>query len=457
MLCLKALLWLFLSFSFFSCEKFSDDELESKEANSTLVVRTRAAADGSEGTVSYPVNVYIFGENDKCVTVSSIGSGDDELSVDLPEGSYDVYAVAGADADTYDLPTKENATKETVISLKAGKKHGDLMTAHNTVTLAFGEQNSLTLSLERKVMLLQSVTISNVPANVTAVSVSISPLYENLLLDGEYSGTEGRYEITLTKDADGTTWKSTEGEYLLEAVGKATVGISFTTTTGKKLTYSYLCPEDLKANHKINISGSFTGEDVQLKGTITGVEWAEDTNITFDFGNIGSGPTVDEGGEETGEDDVTSDDVPQVGKLYKGCYVLRENKQSGSTVYTLMSAKSKNGLIFDDEDPESIKAAVDKGIEELAVSEIGEWRLPTLEEIEYVGSNRKEIADNIVAIRKDLGEEAADILASNGYYFWDSETNSIMLHYIAAGTNKKPTSGASSSILRAFTTITINN
>lgn len=56
------------------------------------------------------------------------------------------------------------------------------MAAKNNVTLAYGEENTLTLSLERKVMLIENVSIKNVPSNVIAVNVTISPLYENILL-----------------------------------------------------------------------------------------------------------------------------------------------------------------------------------------------------------------------------------------------------------------------------------
>ena len=181
-------LLLFMAVSFFSCEKFSDDEVfNDKDANSMLVIRTRVAqVEGAEGTakISYPVNVYIFDESGRCVYLEQIVSEEEILSLNLPEGSYDVYALAGTDAEAYELPTKENAVKDAVVALKDGHGHGDVMTAHNSVTLAYGEENTLTLSLERKVMMLEAVTINNVPSSVTAVAVSVSPLYENIKLDG---------------------------------------------------------------------------------------------------------------------------------------------------------------------------------------------------------------------------------------------------------------------------------
>lgn len=105
---------------FSSCEKFNEDEVvENKEANSTLIVRTRAAANdgtesGTESIISYPINIYVFDESNECVAVSTLSSADDELSLKLPEGMYEVCAVAGASADSYELPTQETATKETV-------------------------------------------------------------------------------------------------------------------------------------------------------------------------------------------------------------------------------------------------------------------------------------------------------------------------------------------------------
>ena len=199
---LKSFLLLVAVMTLFSCEKYSgDDDWESKEANSTLVVRTRAAMAvvDEEAKVSYPVNIYIFNGSGVCVGVETISSDADELKLSLPEGRYDVYAIAGAEADDYELPTKEDATEDAVIALKDGHAHGDLMTAGNSVSLAYGEENTLTLSLERKVMMLETVTINNVPSNVTAVSVTVAPLYENIMLNGGYSGDNGEYTVSLAK------------------------------------------------------------------------------------------------------------------------------------------------------------------------------------------------------------------------------------------------------------------
>lgn len=439
----------------FSCEKFTEDEaFGGKEANSTLVVRTRAAqgdAAGTEGEVSYPVNVYVFDEADACVDVQQIASGDEELKLPLPEGTYSVYAISGADAAAYELPVKENATKDAVITLKGGHTHGDLMTANSNVTLAYGEENKLTLAMVRKVMMLESVTISNVPAGVTAVAVSVSPLHENIKLDGSYSGDNYEYTATMAREGETDVWKSTGAVYLLEASGSATVKVSFT-AGGKIHSYSYSCPQTLEANHKVNISGTYSGDGVTMTGTITGATWNEPIDITFSFDEEGETETVEPG--EDGDGQV--EELPVVGQLYKGCYVLREiqPEQGTGKAYTLMSAKCLDRLTFADGEVETV---INNGIAQLALSDITGWRLANVDEITYVRAHYSEIEsifNDLLIKDEDVSEFNTDAV---NYYYRDNEgeIKACKLRNATLYPNE-PISG-SSDILRAFTTITIQN
>lgn len=446
-------------FTLVSCEKFSDEEdFESKEANSILIVRTRAAANdgtesGTESIISYPINIYVFDESNECVAVSTLSSADDELSLKLPEGMYEVCAVAGASADSYELPTQETATKETVLTLKDGQKHGDLMTANNTVTLEYGGTNTLTLALERKVMLIESVTINNVPASVSNVSVSIHPLKANLLLDGSYSGENGASEIELTEDVDDSTWKNTDGVYLLEAVGRPTVEVTFT-INGETVSYSYTCDRELKANHKVFITGTFTGDGIEMTGSISGVEWAEDEEIVFDFGGMESGETDDNGDVESG--DVVQGQAPEAGTLYKGCYVLKSEESETNTVVTLMSPKDFNEWTFDVDDQTSIRSEMNAALLELKIPEISGWRLPTLAELEYIGKekNYENINDKIKKLNESLTDKIKTIQISGNSYFYDD--GEIKSYNVVTNRSTTITNGKTS-ILRAFATLTFTN
>lgn len=455
----------------FSCEKYNVDAFFNKEANSVLNIKTRASAAGetTESKISYPINIYIFYEN-SCVETTSIESGNSSISLKLPEGNYEVYAIAGADAENYNLPTKDNATKEYLISLKADKTHGDLMTAKNNITLAYGEENTLTLSLERKVMLLENVSIKNVPSNVTAVSVTISPLYENILLNGEYSGENGSQTINLTKGSDGTTWENDVNTYLLEACGQATIKVSLKTDAVTK-SYSYTCSDELKANYKINISGTYNENGITLNGTITGATWNGTKNINFNFDESGSTTDVNTDGEvedeqkeeETNEetDETVTGVAPQAGTLYKGCYVLRTEQTGSGTKVTLMSIESAKGLVFIDNDQASIKQAIDDKINSIAANTDGieGLRLPTLEELKYIKDNIDAINDNLDNLGKSWFLIGSGTLYS--YYFldedgtiksycpyWDKPDSTTS----CISTNLK--SERNSIILRAFVTIT---
>lgn len=450
----------------FSCEKYSEDtEFTNKEANSTLIIRTRALTQGEtdESEISYPINIYLFNEN-KCIETTTIESEETPISLKLPEGIYDVYAIAGADAETYDLPTKENATKESIINLKADKTHNDLMTAQNNVTLTYGEENTLTLSLERKVMLLENVAIKNVPSNVTAVSVTISPLYESILLNGEYSGTNGSQTIDLTKGSDGTTWENNYNTYLLEAYGQSTIKVSLKTDAATK-SYSYISTDELKANYKINISGTYNENGITLNGTITGATWEGVKNINFNFDENGSTtdetvtPGTDDGNDEEDTGETVTGNAPEVGTLYNGCYVLKSEQTENGTKVTLVTTNSQKKLVFSDNTQESAKETINKGISDLAVKGIDGWRLPNLEELRYIKANIETINNNL----SKLGAETFFFLLYPyySYYFMDEDGN------IKIYTPKKDEPESSdpcissdfksdyaSYILRAFATIT---
>lgn len=251
------------------CKKNVPDEAEYNEkANALLQVQTRAGETGEDATVSYPVNVYVFQE-EQCKALQTISDTEQTLSISLEEGLYTVYAIGGASETDYVIPSKDNATPSSIIALQDGKTLTDLMAAMSTVTLVEGETNTLTLSMERKVMLLQSVVISNLPTYATAVSVSIAPLWQNLTIETEFTGTQGTARIALAKQDDGRTWKSTSEEYLFPpSTTTATISVSLTTAEGTK-SYSYNSSGKLEAGYKINIEGTYIESvGVTLTGTI---------------------------------------------------------------------------------------------------------------------------------------------------------------------------------------------
>ena len=334
-------------------------------SDSRMTVMTRGEGD----PVTSPVRLYVFDSDDGCVTMETLDAGSSSFTKNLPAGTYDVYALA-SDESRYALPSKDEATKTTPIALKSDEQFGDLMIGHSSVTLSDGNTNEITLNLSRKVMLLRSVIIKDVPEGTTDVSVMVSPIQESILLNGSYQGDDGSFSVALTKQSDGTTWKmATEDVFLLPSVGKPTITITIGTTS-----FSYSCPNELEANHKITIEGTYKEPTTQpaeltLTGTINGVAWGEDSHVSFEFGPEDKPATP-------------SGDIPAEGSTYLGCYVLKVN---GNEVTLLSNIEQKTDFINGSDTEQNKKELLDTKAETWSITGItSQWRLPTLTELQLV-------------------------------------------------------------------------
>ena len=374
-----------------ACEKAIIDE-EQQSPNATLQIRTTRGAD--DAIINYPVQVYVF-QGEDCKAVQTIGDEGQMLNIALVEGAYSVYAVGGASSTDYTLPTKDGATTTTTITLKDGKVLTDLMAAQATTTLADGEENTVTLGMERKVMLLQDVTIKQVPTAATAVSVTISPLWENIAIGGTYGGTAGTTTIALAKQSDNRTWKTSANAYLLPPSSTpASIKVSITTASGTK-SYTYSTSDELEAGYKINIEGTYTETvGVNLSGTITGATWLGERTIRFDFDEGNNDNSDNNDNNNICDNHDNSDNIPTVGSIYQTCYVLSVTDNGDNADVTLVSpnevtmgrnyAAVTSGIYDADAKAADVAAAVDAKIAEADVDAISDWHLPTATELNAI-------------------------------------------------------------------------
>ena len=393
-------------------------------SDSRMTVMTRGEGD----PVTSPVRLYVFDSDDGCVTLETLDAGSSSFTKNLPAGTYDVYALAG-DESRYALPSKDEATKTTPIALKSGEQFGDLMIGHSSVTLSDGNTNEITLNLSRKVMLLRSVIIKDVPEGTTDVSVMVSPIQESILLNGSYQGDDGSFSVALTKQSDGTTWKmATEDVFLLPSVGKPTITITIGTTS-----FSYSCPNELEANHKITIEGTYKEPTTQpaeltLTGTINGVAWGEDSHVSFDFG-------------PADEDNGPSGEIPAEGSTYLGCYVLKVN---GNEV-TLLSPSQQQHIVEDNDDAATVSSKISTELQSWEPTISTNWRLMTKEEAGIIRSNFNSI--------NSMSEKEKGAAISNMYAYFCTDGNNIY-HFQIANANFIE-GGRKTTWLRPVTTITI--
>ena len=380
-----------------ACEKGPDDLGEGispsptgQVANSVLQVRTRGTSPSEEATVAYPVQVYVF-QGSKCRAVQTIGDEGQTLNIPLTEGTYTVYAIAGASSADYTLPTKSEATNSSPITLKDGRTLTDLMTATATATLVDGGTNTVTLGLQRKTMLIESVAIKKIPTAATAVSVTIAPLWQSLCIGGSYSGTTGSQTIALTKQADNRTWTlGGDAIHVLPPSSQpASISVNIT-IGGATKTYTYSCSDQLEAGYKINIDGTYTeAVGVNLTGTITGATWLGERTISFEFDENGSNGVNGDDPSEPTQPNSPSSDIPSVGDTYKGCYVLAVDDADDYAEVTLLSPTELTGIDYSS----NIQASTDAALSTVTDGDISGWEVPTTDEARLMYDAREAIGN----------------------------------------------------------------
>ena len=405
----KVLFWPLAAVLLTACEKGLDDGGEGlstsptgQVTNSVLQVRTRGTSPSEEATVAYPVQVYVM-QGDMCKAMQTIGDEGQTLNINLMEGTYSVYAIAGASATDYTLPTQSEGTSTSAITLKEGKALGDLMAATATATLVDGGTNTVTLGLQRKTMLLQDVTIKKVPTAATAVSVTIAPLWQALTVGGGYATANTSTTIALTRQEDNRTW-TLEGEaiHLLPPSSQpASVSVNIT-TGGATKTYTYSCSDQLEAAYRINIEGTYTeAVGVNLTGTITGATWLGERTISFEFDESGSSASGDEnsgngGSDDSGDDsgDDDSGELPSAGDTYKGCYVLASTvaEDGESAELTLLSHTELTGIDYTTD----MQAHIEAALATVTDGDISGWEVPTTDEARLM-YNAREAIGNLTA------------------------------------------------------------
>lgn len=290
--------------------------------------------------------------------------------------------------------------------------------------------------MERRTMLLQSVVMKKIPTAATAVSVSMSPLWQSLTVGGNYSGTDGVYSLNLEKQSDGRTWQSAAAAYLLPpSSSPASITVRITTPSGTR-SYTYSTSNELEAGYKINIEGTYTeAVGVSLTGTIEGATWLGERTIRFDFNESGSSMTDPSDPTQPNNPTNPTSDFPATGDTYQGCYVLASvvATDGESAELTLLSPNEKKSVNNSGMTLGTLQtAAAGQGTDD-----ISDWRPMTLAE-----------AQLLQAAHSDLGIED-----SRNYLFDDNGTVKQIL--MSNGSVSAPTSSAA--YIRPVVTVTINN
>ena len=273
----------------------------------------------TRGDVETPLQtrLYIFNAAGQCIQLLSPDDHEQFVTTSLMAGTYDLCGIGSKDFSNFVLPTVEEATPTTEVIVATGKQRGDLLIGHKQITLEDGDRENIDIQLERKVTHVTSIVIHEVPNDVEQVSVSITPMYRKLLLNGTLEDPTGTYTVNLT-DLGSGDWEAAPDEMILPSDGHPTITITFTKNETPK-SYTYTAAQSINANTNVTLEGTFVGQKgIVLTATMTPQSWnSTPQDITFDF-----------------------DEHPIAGQTYQGYFVVANDPTNRTA--TLLSQNRVN-------------------------------------------------------------------------------------------------------------------
>lgn len=346
--------WLSLAaicLQFFSCQVMEEVDGSQKEGTS-LKIKARSLEAVS---VPYPLSLYAFDEQGRCSASQKIVNGDNRIELVLSVGNYQIVAIAGY-SDEYLLP--EEPTMDEVISLERAADV-PLMMGEESVEITGEEDVTMEIALSYVVAGV-SVSLKNIPSDVSAVSFSLSPLYSSISFEGEYGGASmkaGGSCFLSEKDV----WKS---DTLYVFPGNATetlLTIVLENNEGTRNKYEYTCSSRPEAGRFFNLNGSYSN-GITVTGSVTGGTWNGSEDVSFDFGLFAQ-PDNGSGGTDLVQ-------LPEIGTIWNGAIVADVIEDPAGVEILLLSL----------EEWDATTAQVEDITEGYSVNGISDWRLPSHEE-----------------------------------------------------------------------------
>lgn len=399
-------LYIFLCCTLFACQQVpEDDSWASEEESQSLQVKVRSAENVE---ISYPLFLYAFDKDGKLAASQNIEKEEDDMALTLGNGDFRLVAIAGT-SDAYLLPDSPTIDDVIIIDGTEGAET-PLMVGKADIGISRSSEKTAEITMSYVVAEL-NVKLVNVPADVSTVQLSISPLYSSLSLEGKYGGDTQKVKVNCTLGEDGV-WSAQPTYIFPGSAAETTFSVSFKKEDGTELTYGYTYQGKPEANHPFNITGSYA-EGVIVGGSFEISGWEEAIDVEFTFGaNVV--PGVDE--EEPEEPEIDLTNVPEIGTIWNDAIVADIGEADETGVNLLL-------LSLDEWD--ATTSQVSDVIEGYSVNGISDWRLPTHEEAavlraRFSGDSRLELNDLIEEYDSSLygvdGEERYLCTKNDVYY-----------------------------------------
>ena len=311
-----------------------------------LRMKSTVMATSTEKPVPTPIHVYVFDTNNSCVAMQTLKGEGEAYQIELVLGSYDVYALAGAEASKYNLPTQETASLTSEITLKdVEANHAALEAGRSANKVNITEDNEANCNIELKNLFAQlNVKLTQMPTSTSSITVKLSNLTSKILLNGTLTGTDGEATVSCAYDEGTKTW-SAQPTLIFPGMenSKAKITVKITDKASKETTINVTGSKCPKSNAPYNLTLRY--EKGTISGNISSSDWDEPIEE-----EIGISPDEGDENEEDNDDPKTPSDsetldlttMPTEGSIWNDCLVLsvdnmNENKTSADLV--LMSTQ----------------------------------------------------------------------------------------------------------------------
>ena len=303
---------LFTIFCFFSCQKLTDET--SSKATQTLTIKARSI---SNEQVKYPLYIYAFDQDGTCCASQTIQSSNDTIGLAIGTGEYRIVAISDISGG-YQLPEHPNAFDEISIPTSSGATTPMMM---GKADISIGNKTTaLNITLSYAVTAVSAV-LKGVPSDVSAVQVTISPLYGSICMNGEYTESNAKLVIPCKLNTEGY-WIANP-TYAFPGSGNETVfSILLTKKDGSQDTYAYTYKGTPEANRPFNIGGNYLGY-VTVGGEFIVKDWEAPIEVSFNFGkNVSSTDNNNQFDNAENNGGSFLGELPHIGEIFNQCVVV---------------------------------------------------------------------------------------------------------------------------------------
>ena len=401
--------------SLYACTPVIIDEEPANTPTNKLHISTRSNTD-----LSYPLALYAFDSESESITARAILENQGDIpQLELPRGSYHIVALAGSE----DCTIPNNPTLKDAISLP------DINLTAQPIQMGSASIN-VTQDADVNITLYNQVaginlSLADIPAEVTAVSVTLSLLHNKLGFNGTMTGnSSATVELTKTEGL----WVAAPFFTLPSSGDKLTLSITTTSPAGKQ-TYGYTHNRPLLANTPYTLIGSFEA-GFTINGIIELAGWNAPEEIIFTFGN----DEVEEddepnnyedenknndntGNEDEGENEdgsITVAAIPEAGQIWNGHFVAAVVDATESNAELLLLSATEWTNVTSSLHAETPSMATDL-ISAYSEGELTDWSIPTQDEavklIQSIGTSKLTAANATLKSNNmsiiSTGEDAA--------------------------------------------------